>query len=136
MTPKLPLYNYLRPRSVTQDRSWQRMKKQDILIRALPITPSGGGCHLRIQSGIVLKVVAYRWRGGKLTAEMLLKNASLLLQSLLEPETKSQIKNKTNKQQTKKSNLLSVVKFSSNEGSFLFLVSASWTSYGLCKGKT
>lgn len=92
------------------------MKKQDILIRALPITPSGGGCHLRIQSGIVLKVVAYRWRGGKLTAEMLLKNASLLLQSLLEPETKSQTKNKTKRtsKQTKKSNLLSVVKFSSS----------------------
>ena len=39
------------------------MKKQDILIRALPTTPSGGGCHLRIQRGIVLKAVASRWRG-------------------------------------------------------------------------
>lgn len=97
------------------------MKTQDILIRALPITPSGGGCHLRLQSGIVWKAVAYRWRAEKHVGEMLLKDASPLLQLLLGPETTSQTwdenheeENKTKHKQNKTPNLLSVVEFSAN----------------------
>lgn len=97
------------------------MKKQDILIRALPITPSGGGCHLRLQSGIVWKSVTYRWRAEKHVGEKLLKVASPLLQRRLEPETKSQTwdenheeENKTKNKQNEMPNLLSVVEFSAN----------------------